>query len=82
MRSDYKKKINAFEQLYKGNARFIDRTRPDKKNSPHVFTMDDYEQIITTNEGICFARKFSEDKDIEIVKKIHDYVKSGEQAKK
>ncbi len=70
MESPFKEKINAFEQTHQGNSRFIDFIRSEQRNSPHVFTMEDYEDLINADEGICFARKFSQD-NIEVVKKLH-----------
>ena len=52
------------EQLYihaRGktcNARLIDRTRPDGKNSPHVWRDDEIAFIEAQPAEMCFARKF------------------------
>lgn len=41
-------------------------------NSPHIYTMEDYDKLISSSK--LFARKFDEKKDYEIVKKIVNYI--------
>ena len=57
-----------------GNMRYI--LWEKKANSPHVFTIDDYSDIMNSNK--LFVRKFQENIDMEIVKKIYTVVKKEE----
>lgn len=78
--SELKKDIYKFENSSNANVRLIDWDRRDG-NSPHTFRVDDYESLISPDEDICFARKFSEDVDFEVVKKLYNYLqeKQGNQ---
>lgn len=75
MNSDFKNKIAYFEELYYGNARFIDMTRPHQKNFPHIWSKEEYNILINASKQICFARKFDEKVDIDIVKMIYINIK-------
>jgi hypothetical protein len=75
MHSKYKEKISAFEQPYLGNARYYDQSNSDRKNSPRILTMNDYEFLIALEKEICFARKFCEFKDLAIANKLHFHLK-------
>ena len=70
MKSEYKDFIEGIEGQTSCNARLIDRTRPDCKNSPHVWRSDELDFILNQPTNICFARKFDERIDIDIVKQI------------
>lgn len=70
MKSEYKDFIEGIEGQTSCNARLIDRTRPDGKNSPHVWRSDELDFILNQPTNICFARKFDERIDIDIVKQI------------
>ena len=74
MESPYKHRIANFEELYIGNARYIDRSRPSGKNSPYVWKIDDYQDLLNADDRICFARKFDENIDISIVEKLGNYI--------
>lgn len=71
MNSEYKNKIKNILQDTSSNARLIDRTRPDGKNSPHVWRNEELKYILNQSEDFCFARKFDEKIDFEIVKTIY-----------
>ncbi len=75
MDSCYKEKISKIDTDSSSNARLIDRSRPDGKNSPHVWRTNEFDYIINQPNEICFARKFDEKVDYEIAKKIYDYIK-------
>ena len=77
MKSPFKDKICGIDKTTSFNARLIDRTRPDGKNSPHVWRSAEFETIIHQPNGYCFARKFDERIDIEIVKRIEAYIKQN-----
>jgi hypothetical protein len=69
--SPFLARVNQFEQKYVGNARFIDWTRR-AGNSPYTFRLDDFEDLMSRGEGLCFARKFDEILDFPVVEKIFD----------
>lgn len=70
MDSPYRTKIKNVEKVSSCNARLIDRTRPDGKNSPHVWRQDELEMILAQPEEMCFARKFDERIDFEVVTQL------------
>lgn len=72
-KSPFKDDIYKFEKSSNANVRLIDWDRR-VGNSPHTFVMADYEKLISADEDICFARKFSEDVDFEVVEKLYDYL--------
>ena len=74
MNSPFRNKIIDIQEDTSFNARLIDRTRPDGKNSPHTWRIDDIEFIINQPQGMCFARKFDEHIDIDVVKNIEEYL--------
>lgn len=53
------------------NMRIVDWKR-GSNGSPYIFREEDYDELI--NSGVLFARKFSEDVDKDVIKKIVDYV--------
>ncbi len=75
MDSPYKDKFQHIDGGLTSNARLIDRTRPDGKNSPHIWRLKELEYIMNQGEGVCFARKFDENVDMNIVNKIYDTIK-------
>ncbi len=76
MDSLYCNSIENIETDLSSNARLIDRTRPDGKNSPHIWRSDEFSYIITQPIGVCFARKFCEKTDYQIVEMIYDSIKN------
>lgn len=81
MKSPYKKQIYRFEESCYGNVRYIlwDRKRKNH-NSPYTFTNKDFyelKQIAETTE-LCFARKFEEQEDMEIVCKIEKMIQESD----
>lgn len=72
-KSEFRKDIYKFERSSNAGARMIDWNRREG-NSPHTFCMDDYEQLISAEEDLCFARKFSENVDFAVVEKLYDYL--------
>ena len=77
MGSVFEEKIENGHQVVSSNARLIDRTRPDGKNSPHVWRNEEFEYIINQPEDMCFARKFDENIDYKIVERIYCHIKGG-----
>lgn len=55
------------------NARLIDRTRPDGKNSPHIWRNEEFGYITAQPEEICFARKFDEKIAFNLVEELRIY---------
>ena len=74
MNSHYKSKIKNVYDTVTSNARLIDRTRPDGKNSPHIWRKEELENILNQPDDFCFARKFDENVDFEIVKSIYSKI--------
>ncbi|CZQ96960.1 Hypothetical protein Tpal_2076 [Trichococcus palustris] len=75
MNSPFKDRLYRFEEKYYGNAMLVDWDRSENRNnSPHTFRISDYDNLIAVDEGILFARKFDENIDAEIVKKIFHYI--------
>ncbi len=65
--SPYIGQLYTHSALY-GHLRMIDRERPEKA-SPHTWTIDDWDMI--RNAENCFwARKFNEERDADIIKKV------------
>ena len=64
-----------------GNSRYIvwDRKRKNH-NSPYTFTVKDFEELKRVGETteLCFARKFEEKEDMEIVRKIERWIQDRE----
>ena len=58
MNSPFRERLFINEQGKTCNARLIDRTRPDGKNSPHVWRDDEMAYIEGQPAEMCFARKF------------------------
>ncbi|MDB1921722.1 beta-1,6-N-acetylglucosaminyltransferase [Clostridium tertium] len=73
MNSKFKNNINHYEEKHISNARYIDWENK-KRNSPNSFKLKDYDKLINLPHYICFARKFEETVDFQIVEKIRDYV--------
>lgn len=59
------------------NARLIDRTRPDGKNSPHIWRDNELEIIRKQPVDICFSRKFNSEVAPIIVKAIYEEYGNG-----
>lgn len=59
------------------NSRLIDRTRPDGKNSPHIWRDNEFETIIQQPVDICFSRKFDAVRAPQIVKAIYEKYGNG-----
>lgn len=75
MNSHFKDRLYRFEEKYYGNAMLVDWDRTENRhNSPHTFRISDYDSLISVDEGILFARKFDENIDAEIVKKMFQYI--------
>lgn len=75
--SQFKENIYRFENSSEANSRMIDWKRRDG-NSPYTFIMEDYDTLINSDEGICFVRKVTEEKSIDLVKKIYKHLKNKE----
>lgn len=76
MKSEFKRNIYTSENPYKCNARYIDRDSPHRqRNSPVIFTIDDFGTLINAGEGIMFARKFDQNIDIDVVKMLYEHIK-------
>lgn len=75
MDSPYQMAIAGIDRDISANSRLIDRTRPDGKNSPHIWRLFEFDYIINQPEEICFARKFDERVDFEIAEKIYKTIK-------
>lgn len=72
--SSYRERIYQFEAKYDGNVRYIDWDRREG-NSPHTFTMEDWEDIEDKieNSDLCFIRKV---KDAALAEKILQRIKN------
>ena len=55
------------------NCMLIDWTRDRQKNSPHVWKHSELDYLITRPKEFCYARKFMENVDMEIVTDIERY---------
>lgn len=75
MCSPFKDSIRDIDKQNSSNARLIDRTRPDGKNSPHVWRKEELNYLLKQPVDICFARKFDEGVDKEIVEMIEAKLK-------
>ena len=80
MNSRYKEKIKNISETVSSNARLIDRTRPDGKNSPHVWRNNELDYILSRSGAFCFARKFDENIDLEIAENICSIIKGNMKA--
>lgn len=76
MASPYRDRIKDIDKEVTCNARMIDRTRPDGKNSPHIWRADEFNFLMSLPQEYCFARKFDEKVDMEIVEKIYHSIKA------
>lgn len=56
------------------NAVLIDWNRSRSKNSPHVWEKEEFDYIISQSDNNCYARKFMENVDLDIVERIQDYL--------
>lgn len=70
----FREKIYKFERTYNANVRFIDLSRKDG-NPPYTLFVSDFDELISADEDVCFARKFIESADMEIIEKLYDYLK-------
>ena len=73
MESPFAKNIS-FGNRKTSNAMLIDWTREREKNSPYVWRVKDFSSLISAPDEFCYARKFLERTDLEIVKMIEGYV--------
>lgn len=71
--SPFRDKIYQFDQTSHANVRLIDWEKRDD-NSPYTFKSNDFEMLIHADSDICFARKFDENIDFEIVQKLFDFL--------
>lgn len=72
--SPFRKTVYKFGKSMNASVRMIDWDRRDG-NSPHTFSMNDYEKLISADEDLCFARKFSEAVDFMVVEKLYNYLR-------
>ena len=78
MQSKFKDNIYKFEKKLNGNLRYIDKNTTDRqKNSPYVFKFKDFDRLMQLDSDLIFARKFSENEDMEIVMSIKSAVLSN-----
>lgn len=77
LRSRFRDNVYINAEGKTSNARLIDRTRPDGKNSPHIWRDDEFETIKQQSEDVCFSRKFDSVLAPEIVKEIYDQYGNG-----
>ncbi len=79
MSSEYKNHIYGINFTKSENARLIDRSRPDGKNSPHIWRIDELSVFKDKPTNKMFARKFDQNKDIEIVEALYkEFYRKGE----
>lgn len=76
MKSNFK--IKDMDMDSSSNLRLIDRTRPERKNSPHVWRSDEYSYLISLPENMLFSRKFDENIDFDVVEKVYNNLKALE----
>ncbi len=76
MSSPYKDNTIAVDIRHTSNARLIDWTRSRAKNSPHIWTMDEFDYLVNQPCDICFARKFDESSDFAIVVNLCRWIKN------
>lgn len=70
MASEYRDRICDVALDISENARLIDRTRPDGKNSPHVWRKEELTTLLNAPATKMFARKFDERIDANIVSDV------------
>lgn len=68
--SEYKEKMAAFGDLLNGSMRYIDW----KRGTPYTWGQDEKDYELLINSPYLFARKFDENVNFEIVKKIYDNI--------
>lgn len=78
MASPFRESIAGVDREVSENARLIDRTRPDGKNSPHIWRAEEADAILHAAPNKMFARKFDEKMDFAIVETICKEVASHE----
>lgn len=69
MQSSFKEKIFRFEQNG-GNCYLINWRKRDG-NSPYTYKIGDLKEIMEANDYFCFARKFDEKIDFNIVQELY-----------
>jgi hypothetical protein len=72
MSSRFKDRIYGIDSPKSENARLIDRTRPDGKNSPHIWRIGELSVFRDKPANKMFARKFDQNRDVEIVKALYE----------
>lgn len=78
--SPFKDRVYRFDNSSYANARFIDWERREG-SSPYTFLLDDYDELINAGEGLCFCRKITEQRSMELVNKLYEYLKNRENFK-
>ena len=73
MNSPFSANVANREHCSTSNAVLIDWKRSRKKNSPHVWLSDEFDYILSLSDQYCFARKFMENVDMEIVEQIENH---------
>lgn len=68
--SDFYSKIYNDKSLMKGSLRYIDWNR----GRPYTFRKEDFNELVSGNNEMLFARKFDPKVDSEIINKIFDYI--------
>lgn len=71
--SPFREQIYKFENSSSANVRLIDWQRRCG-NSPYTFQMRDYDLLICSGDDICFARKFDEKVDFEVVCNLYKWL--------
>lgn len=64
------------DALASTNAMLIDWERDRQKNSPHVWRKEELSHLLSMSEHYCYARKFVETVDLEIVELLEAHLKS------
>ena len=73
MSSPFRDKIMDINLVTSSNARLIDRSRPDGKNSPHIWRKQELDYLLSLPSNYCFARKFDEKVDFEAAQLIYNH---------
>ena len=60
------------DTVVNNNLRYTDWSESDQPGAPKTFTMKDYDAIVSS--GKLFARKFDENKDMDIIRKLYSNI--------
>ena len=71
--SRFREQIYKFENSSNANVRLIDWEKRNG-NSPYTFRLSDWDRLVNAETDICFARKFDEKVDFEIVCKLYKFL--------